>query len=99
VKPYRRKLSAEDVATGSILITKDAWTAFPVPLQEFTVQAGGASFRTCIVAEPCSCVLPPHEHYHLEAGHFRDRLDFSKGARIVVERHDEGAYVVRNADR
>jgi len=96
MKPYRRKLSAEDVDTGTILITKDRWSSFPPPMQEFSVEAGGATFRTRIVAEPCSCVLPPHEHYHLEAGHFRDRLDFARGVRIVLEAREDGAYGVRN---
>jgi hypothetical protein len=40
-------------------------------MTEFAVDVAGARFATRIVAEDCECVPPPHQHYHLEAGHFR----------------------------
>ena len=90
--PYRRKLSRADVETGSMLIDKRAWRLFPPPMEEFTVVVGGQEFRTCIVAEDCTCVPPPHQHYHLEAGHFRHLLDFSPGRTLLVQRDPAGLY-------
>jgi len=95
MKPYRRKLSREDADTGSVLITKDRWRVFPPPMQEFVVDVAGRRFATRIVAEDCECVPPAHQHYHLEAGHFRHLLDFAPGAVIEIER-DDGVYAVRN---
>jgi hypothetical protein len=92
---YRRKLSSEDVDTGSILIEKSRWRQFPAPMTEFGVEVGGARFATRIVAEDCTCVPPAHQHYHLEAGHFRDRLDFRRGATVNVT-IDDGAYSITN---
>jgi len=89
---YRRRLSREDVETGSMLIDKRAWRLFPPPMDEFTVVVGGQQFRTCIVAEDCNCVPPPHQHYHLEAGHFRHLLDFSPGRTLLVQRDPAGLY-------
>jgi len=90
--PYHRKLSREDAETGSILIDKRAWRLFPPPMEEFTVVVGGQEFRTCIVAEDCNCVPPPHQHYHLEAGHFRHLLDFTPGRTLLVQRDPAGLY-------
>jgi hypothetical protein len=94
-KPYRRKLSREDADTGTILITKDRWSTFPPPMQEFAVEIGGRRFATRIVPEDCACVPPPHQHYHLEAGHVRKLLDFTKGAVIEIEQAAD-RYMVRN---
>lgn len=96
MKPYRRKLSREDADTGTILITKDRWSAFPKPMEEFTVRVGRRSFATRIVAEDCVCVPPAHQHYHLEMGHFRDLLDFSRGAIVEIEFSRAGAALIRN---
>jgi len=95
MKPYRHKLSREDAETGSILITKDRWRTFPPPMQEFVVDVAGRRFATRIVAEDCECVPPPHQHYHLEAGHFRHLLDFAAGKVIEIEPGDD-VYAVRN---
>ena len=94
---YTRKLSREDVETGSILITKDRWGMFPPPLEEFSVVVGSETFRTCVVAEECSCVPPPHQHYHLEAGHFRHMLDFRPGRTVVVRREPDGRFRVETS--
>jgi hypothetical protein len=95
MRPYRRKLSAEDVETGSILLEKSRWRDFPAPMTEFPVEAAGTRFATRIVAEDCNCVPPPHQHLHLEAGHFRDRLNFERGAVVVVGRTDD-TYTIAN---
>jgi hypothetical protein len=95
VKPYRRTLSREDADTGTILVTKDRWRAFPPPMQEFAVDVAGRRFATRIVAEDCACVLPPHQHLHLEAGHFRHLLDLTRGAIVEIE-VDDGVCTVRN---
>lgn len=95
MKPYRRKLSAEDVETGSILIEKSWWKRFPPPLEEFGVRVSGQPFVTTIVAEDCDCIGEPHQHYHLEAGHFAHLLDFSRGATVVIE-PSPGAYMIAN---
>lgn len=95
MKPYRRKLSREDADTGSILVTKDRWRAFPAPMREFVVEVAGQRLATRIVAEDCSCVLPPHQHYHLEAEHFRHLLDFTKGRTLEIA-ESRGVYTVRN---
>ncbi len=95
VKPYRRKLSRQDAETGSILIEKSRWREFPPPMQEFAVEVSGRRVATRIVAEDCVCVPPPHQHYHLEAGHFRSLLNFTPGAIIEIDRADAG-YAVRN---
>ncbi len=90
--PYRRKLSREDVKTGSVLIDKRAWRLFPPPMEEFALLVGGQEFRTRIVAEDCNCVPPPHQHYHLEAGRFRHLLDLSLGRTVLVQRDPAGLY-------
>ena len=95
MKPYRRKLSREDADTGSILIEKRVWRAFPPPMTEFAVDVAGARFATRIVAEDCECVPPPHQHYHLEAGHFRHLLEFDRGSVIEIAAGDDG-FVIRN---
>jgi len=95
MKPYRRKLSREDAETGTLLIEKSRWRLFPPPMTEFAVEAAGRRFATRIVAEDCDCVPPPHQHYHLEAGHFRHLLDFTPGAVIVIEPSGD-AYLARN---
>jgi hypothetical protein len=95
---YRRRLSRGDVETGSMLIDKRAWHLFPPPMEEFTVVVGGQEFRTCIVAEDCNCVPPPHQHYHLEAGHFRHLLDFRSGRTLLVQRDPAGLYRLEMAD-
>jgi hypothetical protein len=92
---YTRKLSSEDAGTGTILIEKARWKHFPPPMREFAVSVGGKRFATRIVAEDCECVLPRHQHYHLEAGHFRDRLDFAKGAMVQITL-DGGQYTIAN---
>ncbi len=94
-KPYRRKLSREDTATATILLTKDRWPMFPPPMTEFSVRVGSRRFATRIVPEDCDCVLPPHQHYHFEMGHFCYLLDFSAGATVEIAREAD-AYVVRN---
>jgi hypothetical protein len=91
----RRKLSSEDADTGTILIEKSRWKHFPPPMREFAVSVGGKRFATRIVAEDCECVPPAHQHYHLEAGHFRDRLKFAKGATLAITVED-GAYTIAN---
>lgn len=91
---YSRRLTREDVETGSVFITKDRWRLFPQPLEEFTVVVGAQTFRTCVVAEECACVSPPHKHYHLEVGHFRHMLDFRRGRTVVVRREPDGRYRV-----
>jgi hypothetical protein len=96
VNPYRRKLSGEDAETGTVLITKDRWKSFPPPMQEFQVGVGRRRFATRIVAEDCVCVPPPHQHMHLEAGHFRHLLDFSKGAIVEIEIREDGVRSIRN---
>lgn len=95
MKPYHRRLSREDADTGSILIEKRAWRAFPPPMAEFAVDVAGRRFATRIVAEDCACVPPPHQHYHLEAGHFRHLLSFDRGAVIEIAPEVTG-FVVRN---
>ena len=95
---YRRKLSRADVGTGSMLIDKRAWRLFPPPMEEFTVLVAGQEFRTRIVAEDCNCVPPPHQHYHLEAGHFRHLLDFSPGRTVLVQRDSAGCYRLETVD-
>jgi hypothetical protein len=92
---YRRKLSAEDAETGTILIEKAQWRRFPAPMQEFGVRVGALQFATRIVAEDCACVPPPHQHYHLEANHFRDRLNFARGAPVAIS-HDDNGYAIAN---
>jgi hypothetical protein len=94
---YTRKLSTEDVDTGTILIEKSRWSRFPAPMQEFAVRVGDARFVTRIVAEDCDCVPPPHQHYHLEANHFRDRLTFERGATIEIQQDADGSYALANA--
>jgi len=94
---YRRTLSAEDVDTGTIFIEKSRWRRFPPPMREFAVRVGRDRFATRIVAEPCDCVAPTHEHYHLEANHFRDRLNFVRGAAIEICQDADGAYSIANA--
>ena len=86
VASYTRRLSREDADTGSVLIEKSRWRMFPAPQEEFAVLVGDQEFHTCIVAEECDCVPPPHQHYHLEAGHFRHLLDFRPGASLTIER-------------
>lgn len=86
VATYTRRLSREDVETDSVLIEKGRWRLFPAPQEEFSVVVGDQEFRTCIVAEECNCVPPLHQHYHLEAGHFRHLLDFRPGASLTIER-------------
>jgi hypothetical protein len=98
VRAYTRKLSREDVETASIFVTKDRWRMFPPPPEEFTVVVGSETFRTCVVAEECVCVPPPHQHYHLEAGHFRHMLDFRRGRTVVVRSEPDGRYRVEMAD-
>jgi hypothetical protein len=95
MKLYRRKLSREDAETGTVLVEKSRWRLFPPPMTEFAVEAAGRRFATRIVAEDCACVTPPHQHYHLEAGHFRHLLDFTRGAVIEIEPAGD-AYLVRN---
>ena len=95
LQPYRRKLSREDAATGTILIAKARWRAFPPPMQEFVVEVAGRRFATRIVAEDCACVPPPHQHAHLEAGHFSHLLKFTPGAVIEIALAGP-TYVVRN---
>jgi hypothetical protein len=97
-RTYRRKLSREDVATGSILVEKRVWRLFPAPLEEFTVVVGGQEFRTCIVPEDCDCRPPPHQHYHLEAGHFCHLLDFSPGRTVLMECDPTGSYRLEMVD-
>ena len=93
--PYTHTLNAEDVETGSILIEKAAWDAFPPPMEEFAVAVGGRRYATRIVAEDCICRGKPHQHYHLEAGHFRDQLDFVRGNVVSIQQLDDG-YVIAN---
>ena len=94
-RPYKRKLSREDAETGSILITKDRWRHFPPPLQEFTVRVGRQSYVTTIVAEDCNCVPPPHQHLHLEAGHFAHLLRFQAGDVIEIQPARD-VFIIRN---
>jgi hypothetical protein len=92
---YRRKLSREDAETGTILITKNRWSMFPPPLDEFQVRVGRKTYVTTIVPEDCSCVPPAHQHMHLAAQHFAERLRFSPGDVIEIEALSSG-FVVRN---
>ena len=96
MKPYRRKLSGQGAETGTILITKDGWNAFPPPMKEFDVRVGRLALATRIVAEDCVCVPPLHRHLQLEAGHFRHLLEFSKGAIVENEVRDGSVRSIRN---
>jgi len=96
MRPYCRKLSTEDAATGSILIVKSRWRDFPPPMKEFMALVKGEQFATRIIAEECACVPPPHEHYHLEAAHFAARLKFSRGETIEITRDGDGPYGIAN---
>ncbi len=64
-------------------------------MTEFGIDVAGSRFATRIVAEDCECVPPPHQHYHLEAGHFRHRLDFERGSVIEISSGESG-FVIRN---
>ncbi len=89
---YRRKLSREDVRTGRVLIDKSRWRMFPPPGVAFTVVVGGQRFATRIDAEDCSCVLPPHQHYHLAAREFLGLLDLGAGATVTIEKLSDDTY-------
>ena len=80
---------------GTFLIEKSRWRLFPPPMTEFPAAAGGRRFATRIVAEDCDCAPPPHQHYHLEARHFRHLLDFTPGVVVEIDPSDAG-YVIRN---
>lgn len=95
MKPYRRKLSREDADTGTILITKGCWGDFPPPKREFSVIVEGEAVPARIVAENCSCVTPPHQHMHLEAGPLPPQLAFKRGRVIEIVREGQ-SYVLRN---
>jgi hypothetical protein len=95
MKTYRRTLSSEDAATATILIQKRNWKDFPPPMREFSVRVGRTRYQTRVVAEDCSCVSPPHQHYHLEAGHIAKKLKFRRGDVIEIAQSD-GCYVMRN---
>lgn len=95
MKVYRHKLSREDAETGTILIEKRAWAMFPAAMVEFAVDVRGRRFATRIVAEDCACRGLPHQHRHLEAGHFRERLRFAAGD-VVAIAAAEGAFDIRN---
>ena len=89
---YTRKLSRGEVSEGSILIEKTKWRFFPPLGQPLTLEAGGERFSVAIEAEDCSCVPPPHQHYHLPAAAFRSRIDFRPGASLRFEKLGEGRY-------
>jgi hypothetical protein len=55
----------------------------------------GRRYATRIVAEDCACRPPAHQHWHLEAGHFRDRLRFGPGDAIEIVPADD-AFEIRN---
>lgn len=96
MKPNHRKLSREDADTATLLISKDRWSALHTPMEEFTVRVGCRRFATRIVAEDCVCVPPTDQHMHLTAGHFRNLLDFSRGAILEIEFSEAGAPLIRN---
>src|SRR3972149_367564 len=72
---YTRKLSRGEVSDGSILIEKTKWRFFPPPGEPMTLEAGGGRFSVAIEAEDCSCMAPPHQHYHLPAAPARSTED------------------------
>jgi hypothetical protein len=96
VNAYRRKLSREDAETGTLLITKNRWPYFPRPMRQFTLVSRRDRVVTRIVAEDCACVAPPHQHYHLEAGHLRGSLRFHVGDVVEILRTREDEYIIRN---
>ena len=74
MKPYRRKLSREDAETGTILITKDRWPAFPPPMQEFSISIGAADAvrdahrrRRLRLRAAAAPALPPRSRSLLQA--------------------------------
>ena len=92
---YARKLSSEDVHRRSLLITKDAWKMFPPPGKPIVLKLGEEKFKTIIEAEPCICVPPPHEHYHLPMGDLAARLPWQKGLVVTLRKLDERTFAVK----
>src|SRR3972149_3180015 len=88
---YTRKLSRGEVSDGSILIEKTKWRFFPPPGEPLTLEAGGESFSVAIEAEDCSCVPPPHQHYHLPAAAFRSRIAFRPRRHTPLREASRGA--------
>lgn len=95
MKPYRRKLSREDADTGTTLITKGRGRTLPAATQEFVIGVAVERRATRVATNDCARVPAPHRHLHLEAGHFRHLLDFSRGAVAEIER-DEGVCAVHH---
>jgi hypothetical protein len=94
---FKRKLSSDEVARGSLLIEKGRWSLFPPPGTPFELEAGGVGVTVRIEAEDCNCVPPPHQHYHLPLGALREVLPFVPGTVLIVEQLGEGRYAVRPA--
>ena len=94
MKPYRRKLSAEEARRQFMFIAKDRWKHFPPPGQPFDLRLADEVYRVAIEAIPCSCVGPPHEHYHLGLAELAPLLEWVRGNTFVIEADGGGRFAI-----
>ena len=86
---YIRKISAEEAREGFVFITKDALTFFPPVGEELALAGPEGVANARLVAAPCECVGPPHEHYHLVG---RLPVDLVKGGVVRIQRTSAALY-------
>jgi hypothetical protein len=86
---YRRKISAEEVTEGYIFVTKDAVGFFPPMEEDFIIIWPEGTGTVRLTSVPCSCVLPPHQHFRL-IGELPFRL--AKGMQLEIRRTDAGRF-------
>jgi hypothetical protein len=86
---YRRKISAEEVTEGYIFVTKDAVDFFPPMEGDFIITWPQGTGTVRLTSVPCSCVLPPHQHFRL-IGDLPFRL--AKGMQLEIRRMDDDRF-------
>ena len=70
MRPYTRKISAEEAKEGYLLLTKDRLKDFPPVGEDFILIAGEAEGEARVDSYRCTCQGPrrPHDHWFIRPG-------------------------------
>lgn len=93
---YRRKVSAEEVQEGFIMVLKDSLKFFPKIDKPFKVKIDNEEFETMVEAYDCWCMGPrkPHMHYKIPIRKFQAKFPIHRGSTVTFTRTGDKVYTL-----
>jgi len=94
IQKYQRKVSADEVQQGFILVLKDFLGFFPKPDVDFSVKVGDKEHEVHVEAYDCWCMGPrkPHMHYKISIRKFRSKFLLHRGSTVTFTKLADKKY-------